>query len=77
MGLATAVSSAHQARVLEDSQMFRYGGLGDTRVVSQHPHRLLTVTAQTLEEGATGRVGKGFKHGIRHCLHKEPITVWL
>lgn len=58
MSFAAMVTSAYQARVLKNSQMFRYRGLRDLRVVREHPYSLFTVAAETLEKRAASRIGE-------------------
>ena len=47
--------------MFEDSQMFRHGRLRDARVVGQHPHGLLTIPAEALEDRAARGIGKGLE----------------
>ena len=85
MSFTPAVSCAHQAGAFEDAQMFRHRRLRNPRVVGQHSNRLFTITAQTLEECAAGRVSKRFEEGIGRSLHKmysslvmeQSIAIWL
>src|ERR1700678_620302 len=77
MGLASSMPTAHQARVLEHSQMFRYRRLRDAGIVGQQPHRHFPFSAQPLEDCAAGRVGKGLEKIVGYGLHIETITIRL
>ena len=55
---------AHQARFLEDAEVFGDGWLGDTRAGGQSADRLLAITAQALEQRPAGRVGESTKEGV-------------
>jgi hypothetical protein len=55
--------------MLEHSEMLRDRRLRDSRVVGEHPHGLLTITAQTLEKRPPRGIGKRLEKGIGRGTH--------
>src|SRR5580704_10016015 len=64
MRFAAVPPVAHKSGVFEDTQMFRHGGLGDIRIIRQHPHGLFAFAAQPSVNRPAGRIGKGFEKQV-------------
>jgi hypothetical protein len=77
MSLTSVSPVAYESGKLQDTQVFGYRGLRDTRVAGQHSHGLFAVAAQPLEDCPAGWIGKGLKKAVGGGIHEEFITIWL
>src|SRR5262249_17051175 len=66
---ATFVAVAHQPGLVQDRKMLRDGRLRDSSPRRQSPDRLLSFSAQSLEEGPPGRIGERPEEHIVSVRH--------